>query len=296
LNPGDPLPSRSRIEEAIDKVPGIVASRAEMVCCNGQQPILYIGVEERNEPHIEYYPEPAGSVKLSSDIFSRYEDLLDQIAASLRARNADEDLTNGYSLMADPDSRHIQEGFLTLVAANFSQIHQVLHESADPEQRAAAAYLMQYGPRGVRDAKTISDDLQFALRDPDDNVRRNAMVALRAVMTGARLHNDQEIHIQPTWFVELMNSAVWSDRHNASLALVTLTDKRDPETLQLIRERALPSVLEMARWHDLDHALPPFILAGRISGLTEEEIKAAWVSDHREDILRQAAKSAKKSD
>jgi hypothetical protein len=132
------------------------------------------------------------------------------------------------------------------------------------------------------------------MRDQDDTVRENAMRALKAVAVGGRLHPEQEVHIEPTWFVELLNSVVWSDRHNATLALVNLTDKRDPETLALIRERALASVIEMAQWRELRDALPAFVLAGRLAGLDDAEISAAWVSGDRKPVLDEALHPNKK--
>jgi hypothetical protein len=193
--------------------------------------------------------------------------------------------------MADSECREIQQSFIPLVTKNLALIDRVLRESADPEQRALAAYVLQYGPRGPRTTKVVVNGLQWALRDQDDNVRENAARALKAVAVGARLHPEQQIRIEPTWFIELMNSVVWSDRRNASLALVNLTEQRDPEMLSLIRERALRSVIEMARWHDLQHALPAFILAGRLAGLDEKAIQAAWVSGNREPVLKKALKS-----
>ena len=44
----------------------------------------------------------------------------------------------------------------------------------------------------------------------------------------------------------------------------------------------------MARWRDLEHALPGFILAGRLAGLDEKEIQAAWVSGNREAVIQRA--------
>ena len=85
-----------------------------------------------------------------------------------------------------------------------------------------------------------------------------------------------------------MNSVVWSDRRNASLALVNLTETRDSDALELIRQRALGSVVNMARWHDLEHALPGFILAGRLAGLDEKQIQTAWVNGDREAVIRKA--------
>ena len=287
-NQGDRLPSREEAEDRIDKIPGITASRVEAVCCEDRRMILYIGVEERGGPHFEYHPAPAGQVTLPAELFGKYQTFLDAVAGSIRGRNADEDLTNGYSLMADPECRELQQSFIPPVEHDLATVDKVVRESADPEQRAAAAYLLQYGPRGPRTSKIIVDALQYALQDQEDNVRENAMRALHAVAVGAKLHPEQQIRIEPTWFIELMNSVVWSDRHNASLALVNLTESRNRDTLALLRERALPSVIEMARWHDLQHALPAFILAGRLAGLDEKEIENAWLSGDREPVLEKA--------
>ena len=293
--PGDVLPPRGDIEDRLDKISGVLGSRAEAECCDGRNMVLYVGVEEREARHVEFHPAPMGTVTLPPDLLASYRSFLDEVAASIRGRNADEDLTNGYSLMADPACRDLQSSFVPQVEANFVQIDQVVRESADPEQRAAAAYLLQYGPRGPHTTVTLVNALQWALRDSDDNVRENAMQALKAVAVGAKMHPDQQIHIEATWFVELMNSVVWSDRRGASLALVNLTESRDTETLALLRERAAPSVVEMARWHDLQHALPGFILAGRLAGLDENAIKTAWVSGDREPVLKKVLTKARKN-
>jgi hypothetical protein len=158
-----------------------------------------------------------------------------------------------------------------------------------------AAYVLQYAPRGERTNTQVVNDLQFALQDVDDTVRANAIRALTAMYVGAKLHPEQGVVIRPTWFVELLNSLAWSDRHNASVASVEMTEKHNEDTLQLIRERALASVLEMARWHDLSHALPAFILAGRLAGLEEDQIREAWVGPDREQVLKQALKKKQQS-
>ena len=293
VKPGDPLPSREEAEERIDKIPGIVAARVEAACCERQNMVLYVGVEEKDSPHFEFHPAPTGTVSLPDELAGNYRTFLNSVSESLRAGNADEDLTNGYSLMADPECRQLQQAFIPFVANDLVLIDRVIRESADSEQRAMAAYLMQYAPRGPRTSTVMVNALQYALQDQEDSVREMAMKSLQAVAVGARLHPEQGIRIEPTWFIELMNSVVWSDRRNATLALVNLTDNRDPDTLLLLRQRALPSVLEMARWRDLEHALPAFILAGRLAGLDEKQIQAAWVNGQREAVLEQAANPKK---
>ena len=42
-----------------------------------------------------------------------------------------------------------------------------------------------------------------------------------------------------------------------------MTEKRDPKMLDQIRERALPSLIEMAKWKHAEHAIPGYILLGR---------------------------------
>ncbi|MBV9081746.1 MAG: hypothetical protein JOZ62_03655 [Acidobacteriaceae bacterium] len=282
---GDSLPSRNDAEQKLGQVSGVVAASVEAICCDAGRTILYIGIEEKNAPHMEFHSMPTQDISLPAAIVDKYNALLRATAESMRAGNADEDLTNGYSLMADPEARALQQGLLPLVDANLTGIDSVLRKSADPEQRAICAYVLQYGPRSERGANIISNGLQYALRDPDPDVRKSAMLALKAVMVGAKLHPEQQIRVEPTWFVELMNSIAWSDRRNASLALVTMTDGYAPEILAVLRDRALRSVVGMARWRHLEHALPGFILAGRVAGLDEKEIQTAWLSGDREQVL-----------
>ena len=44
----------------------------------------------------------------------------------------------------------------------------------------------------------------------------------------------------------------------------------------MLKDRALDSMVDMARWKHLPHALPAFILIGRIHGVPEDEIQKAW--------------------
>jgi hypothetical protein len=286
---GDILPSREQAEDRINKVGNILVSRVEAACCSGGHGvILYVGVEERDAPRMEFHPVPTGNLFLADSVIENYRRLLDEVESSMRAQNADEDLTNGYSLMADPECRSIQNSFLKAVALDFPNISEVVRQSSNPEQRAAAAYLLQYAPRTPHNIPVMINGIQWALQDDDDIVRDSAMTSLRAVLVGAKLHPEQEIHFEATWLVELMNSVVWSDRFHASQALVNLTDDKNQAALDLLRSRALRSVIEMARWHDLKHALPAFILAGRLAGMDDTQIKQAWVNEDRESVLQAA--------
>jgi hypothetical protein len=288
---GSPLPaSKGQLEEKLEKISGVVASRVEAACCLNGKTILYVGIEERGAHHIEFRPEPAGDVTLPSELTETYGHFLDSVDQSIRLAEQEENLSAGYSLMRNPGARAAQERFVELAAKYLPALHEAVRTARDPEQRAMAAYILQYGPRGPRTSQQLVNDVQYALRDVDDHVRANAIRALSAMYVGAKVHPDQGITIQPTWFVELLNSVVWSDRRNAASALVDMTESRDPETLALIRDRALPALVEMARWRDLTHALPAFILVGRLADLPEKQIQDDWVNSDHEAVIKLALK------
>ncbi len=297
VSEGGPLPaSKGDVEDALDKLPGVVASRLEAACCVEGKMVLYVGIEEKGASHIEFRPEPDGDITLPSELTENYSDFIDGVNQSMRLEQRGESLNLGYSLMENSGTRAKQQAFIPLAAKYMDTLHQVIRTSRDPEQRAMAAYILQYGPRTPRYTQVIVDDLQFALQDVNDTVRANAIRALTAMYVGGKMHPEQNIHIQSTWFVELLNSLVWSDRHNAAVALVDMTeDQRNNAALQLIRERALSSVAEMARWHDLSHALPAFILIGRLAGLPEKQIQEAWVNSDHETVIKQALKKKQES-
>jgi hypothetical protein len=60
---------------------------------------------------------------------------------------------------------------------------------------------------------------------------------------------------------------------------VNLTASRPPGVLAHLRQSALGSLLEMARWKTPAHARPAFRILGRVAGMSDEEIEAAWDKD-----------------
>jgi hypothetical protein len=92
----------------------------------------------------------------------------------------------------------------------------------------------------------------------------------------------------------MLNSLSWSDRNKALLVLQILTDKRDQSVIDQLRERALPSLVEMSRWKSLGHALPAYMLLGRIAGLTDQQVQDAWSRGDREWVIAQATGKRKR--
>lgn len=292
VSEGDFLPrSKGDVEDRLDTIPGIVESHLEATCCEDGKVILYVGVEEKGSPHFELRNEPDQDILLPGEIEEAYHEFLSAVNEAVRKGETEEDLTRGHSLMANATARSKQERFASLADQYLKELREVLRGSADEEQRAIAAYVIGYAP----DKAKVVDDLQYALRDADETVRSNATRAMGALAVLAHRDPDSGIKIEPTWFIEMLNSIIWTDRHYAATTLVNLTESRNPSALDQLRERALPSLAEMARWKQLAHALPAYILLGRVAGFTEKDIQDAWSRGDRESIIQAALKKKKGS-
>jgi HEAT repeat protein len=212
------------------------------------------------------------------------------VRAAVAAGEVGEDFSLGHSRMVNQKARQTQEAFLPLAEENQKLLQDVLRNAADPEHRAIAAYVIGY----VKTKRLVVDDLQYAMRDPDETVRNHAMRTLGGFAMLAMKDPELGIKVAPTWFIEMLTSLVWTDRNNATVSLVNLTESRDERMLAHLRERALPALVEMARWKHLPHALPAFILLGRVQGIPEKEIQDTWSSGNREKLIARALEKKKK--
>ncbi len=283
--------SKTTLEERLDKVSGVVASHVEAICCENDGVLLFVGVEEKGGIHFAPRSVPFGDAALPAEILEAYGEFTEAAAQAAQTGSVAEDLTRGHSLLADPAARRTQERFIGLAELHVGALRKVLRESADEDQRTVAAYVIGYYPT----KRLVVDDLQIALQDPSAHVRANALRAFGAIAVLAVSDPDLGIKIQPTWFIELLNSVVWSDRVKAVSTLLNLTDTRQPRILESIRDRSLESLIEMARWKSLRHAIGPFTLAGRIAGLSEEEIRQAWTEGDRERVFQKIRKDLKEA-
>ena len=288
--PGDPLPkSKGEVEDRLEGIGGILGARLEAYCCDEGKPILYVGVLERGHPAFEFRVVPGDDVTLPEEIVSAYSDFTAALNRAAANGDTKEDLSAGHSLMSDIACRVIQERFIGLAQLHEPKLRRVLNDAADPAQRAIAAYVIGYVP----DKYTVVNDLQQALRDPDDAVRANATRSLKAIST-LPAKAGQKAVLHSTWFVEMLNSVVLSDRIEGAQALLTAFDSTTDQTILQIRERALDSLYEMARWRHLPHALPAYLVLGKVAAIPDDEMQRSWARGERDDMLKRIEKALKK--
>lgn len=282
-------PSKGDLEDKLEQMSGVVQARVTAVCCEGDRAALFIGIEERGAPHAVFRSEPSGDAALPQDVLDRYQQFLTAVARAAAHGDTAEDLTAGHSKMDDPTARAFQAGFVEFATTHLEALRNVLHSGSDPDTRAAATAIIGYGPK----TQAVVDELQFALDDPEPAVRSNAIRALAALIVYTQKNPAAGLKIQPTWFVELLHSVELGDREESSKALGLLTDiggqaAMRQAALDLLRERALADLAEMARWPTLRYALPPFLLMGRIAGLPDSETQEHWAKGEREPVIAKA--------
>jgi hypothetical protein len=285
---GDDAPSAVLAESKrrLSTLPGVVGAHANIVCCDAGRGIVYIGVEQRGRATTQFRAAPRGDVRLAADVVQAGRELGDAVDAAVRRGDSAEDDSQGHALFHDPAARAIQERFVSYAARDLNDLRRVLGDSSDTEQRALAAEILGY----VANKQDVVDDLVYAMNDPAADVRNNAMRALgvfaRLTPTSAR----PIVRIPYGPFVRLLNSPVWTDRNKASLALMGLSERRDPRLLRQLQREAMPALIDMARWKNEGHATPAVMILGRIAGQSEDAINGARTRSEREAIISAARK------
>jgi len=282
--PDSPVPAQLRLEA----IPKVIKARLNFVCCEKGKTTLYVGIQEQGVPALDFRPAPTGAVRLPFDVPPAGEAFQKAFARAMEAGDRVEDQSQGHALMHFPEARAAQQQFISLAALHPAILHDVLRNSADARQRALAAQVLGY----AADKRDVVADLIYATRDPDDEVRNNSTRALWLIAKLAQRKPELGIQVPATVFIDLLNSLVWTDRNKSSYALLETTDKRDPATLKEISERALPSLVEMARWKAIGHAQPAIFLLGRIGGMSEDDIQAAIDRGDRESVISAGMKTA----
>src|SRR4051812_16819718 len=114
VHEGDPLPeSREAVEQRLQRVPGVRAAHVGGTCCYQDGYVLWIGIEETDAPMLKFRPAPTGTATLPADLDQAVDDFYGALEAAVQAGRDQDDLSRGYSLVADPKARAIQEQFLT---------------------------------------------------------------------------------------------------------------------------------------------------------------------------------------
>jgi hypothetical protein len=252
---------------ALSALPHVRDARVTLVCCAQDGGMhVFTAVLEDSSPRLDLRSAPRGRQSLPDALVA--QDAATERAltdAALSGHRAEDDSQGHALLTSAPAARALQEQRVALAAANLRVLRQVLRESADAQQRAVAARFLGYAP----DMQAVTDDLVRAVTDPDPGVRSDA---LRALMVFARATRPPHIPYRPC--IDLLDSPEWSDLNRTLAALEALSASRDLDLLDLLRRRAMPALVAVARWHSREYRWPAYAVLGRIGGLSDEKIQS----------------------
>ena len=275
--------SRKRLEA----LRGVAHARVEVVCCDAGRVLVYVGVEEPGAPTLTLREAPTGAARLSDEIMKAHADLDEALQVAVREGRAQEDDSAGHALATDPALRAVQARFIRFAHGSEKSLREVLYGSSDAEHRSSAAELLGYAD----DKQAVVDALVYAISDPSDGVRNDAMRALLVFtnMTPGPNKTVPRVPYEP--FVAMLNSLIWSDRNKSSFALMQLTESRDPQLLELLKREALRPLVQIARWHSDGHAVAGFVILARIAGYTDQAATEAFRKHDKEPIITAALKA-----
>lgn len=278
-----------RLAAEVRKIPGVAQASVAPITVDGSGRFrIFVGIREEGVAGPQWREAPTGDVRLTDALRKINDDAMAANGPAVRRGGAYEDNSQGHSLSKDAELRKPQEAAVEALKTQAPLVRDVLLTSGSPEDRRAAAWLLGYAP----DKKAVVADLVTASRDPEGGVRNNAARALGAIAVYAEKNPALGISIPHEVYLGMLNSIVWTDLNKASFVLMELTKKHDPRLLRELREQALPTLSEMARWKSDGHAYPAIRILGHLAGWKESAVQLA-VKDGKIEELIAAASAVK---
>jgi hypothetical protein len=285
VKPGDSIATidKEKIFGRLKTLPGVQDAHVALICCDDKEGkwMMFVGISEQKQTGQLYYAAPQRPVKLPDEMFAAYNEFMEKVKEAVMNGQGSEDNSAGHSLMNYPPAKPVQEKMVAYAQKNVAILKDVLHNSGDAEHRQAAAWMIAY----AADKKEIVGDLLYAVKDPDEAVRNNVTRALGTIASYANKNPGTGIHIPAEPFIEMANSVVWTDRNKGVWVLMSLTESSPPDLMRQLKEQALPSLIEMARWKNEGHAMMSYMVLGRMAGMKDEESFKMFNEGKREGVI-----------
>jgi hypothetical protein len=255
-----------RIKDAAKQASGVEPTDVATVCCDAKgESMLYIGLG-KSGGSFAYNPMPTGTSRFPKSVARLYGQTENATMRAVFKGNASEDDSKGYSLSADSRLRSKQLAMREYALLHGELILQVLESASDDQQRIVASELLGYAEQSEKQIAALA----HASRDANGEVRNNAVRAL-----GVLARSDPKVaaQIPSAEFIAMLHSGTWTDLNKSSNLLYQLCAGRDPKLLSQLREQALDTLIEMARWRSPGHSYAAKMILGRIAGIDEKRLE-----------------------
>lgn len=281
LRPSDD-PSQT-ILERIQQTIGRGATGVNFTCCDERQRwIIYIGLPGGSSREVAFHPAPRGDARFPLDFLMSGDEFSQAWEHAVLSGNAAEERSQGFAISADPVLGAAQMELHGYALRHEAEILTVLETSAAAEHRALAAQALGYAQPSHRQVAALAR----ACFDADGAVRNNAARAL-GVLAGV---NPALLRrIPPATFMPLVTSTEWTDRNKGIVLIEAMTRSRDPRVLAAVRDAALDSLIEMAKWRTAGHAYQARVVLGRLGGIDEKRLQELAQQGSIDEIISAAS-------
>lgn len=273
LHSGDVLEKgwKDEVKRSVLGVTGAEPTDVAAICCDELHArTVFIGLRGATFRPLAYVAAPTGHEALPPEVFALYGAEEQALKTAVESGDAGEDDTQGYSLATNPTLRGVQMKMRAYAVEHTRETQAVLEHSGNVGQRRAASEILGYADASAEQVSA----LVHAVRDPDSDVRNNAVRALLVLLA---VRSEYIPQVDPSTVFAMLYSGTWTDRNKGAHLLEVLTRSRDAHLLQAIHERAWDPLVEMARWRDAGHAYPCRVILGRVTGIPEVELqKRVW--------------------
>ena len=280
--------TRKPVEVGIQSVLGKAPTDVNVTCCDDSKKLeIFIGLPGSTSHVVPTRPAPSRNIHLDPEGMRLYEKASEFLVQAVARGTAGEDDSQGYMLSKDSALKTANLEMRSYAVNREAQLKHVLATASDPKDRRAAAALLGY----AKSSDTQAEALSQAITDPDDEVRNNAIRAL-SVLSASNTYKHPKINVEP--LIELLYSGSWTDRNKASLLLLRMTENRDPEVLNALRQRALAPLVEGASWTDVPgHSTPFLLVLGRVGGIPDQKLEDLIKSGNKDAIIATASSTTR---
>ena len=248
---------RKSIEREAAKLPGIADAKLTIseyfTSVDHALYAMFDVVDDQDRARLAFAPAPAKTLPDPDRLLAAWKSYYD--LGSMLSRRGQmpvdrPDCPGFYCLWggATPELDALQKKFIAGAAARESELRGVLAHETDADKRAAALFVLSYGPRGEK----VIESCLAGLKDPSSTVRGAALQILADI-----INHRKDLRVDADAVVPLLDDPSASARGKTLGLLVPLVDDKAQRKKLLAAVPRLIEILKLAEpeSHDLSYTV-----------------------------------------
>jgi hypothetical protein len=106
------------------KVPGVVSAHVDVICCTDSHPVVFVGIEEKNAPLLQFRTAPAGSIRLPPEVLKTGAEFDQLWTKALSSGHMEEDDSEGHMLFLDAAARPTEDRMIAIANSDLKWLRE----------------------------------------------------------------------------------------------------------------------------------------------------------------------------